>query len=75
MGTLTITTTAPQDVRLIAAYTDLIKPLDGNGDPRNATAEEIKARVIQGIKSVVHGFETHEAAALAADAIIPIEPT
>ena len=75
MATLTITTTAPQDVRLIVAYTDLLNPIDGNGDPRNATAAEIKAHVIAGIKSVVHNFETREAAKTATDAITPVEPT
>ena len=75
MATMTITTTAPQDTRLVAAFTDLLQPVDGNGDPRNATAAEIKTKVIEGIKSVVHNFETREAAKVATDAITPIEPT
>ena len=75
MVSMTITTTSAQDTRLVAAYTDLLQPVDGSGDPRNATSAEIKARVIQDIKGVVHGFETREAAATAADAIVPIEPT
>jgi hypothetical protein len=75
MATMTITTTAGQDTRLVAAFTDLLQPMDGNGDPRNATAAEIKTRVIEGIRSVVHNFETREAAEAAADAIVPIEPT
>ena len=75
MGTMTINTTASHDVRLVAAFTDLLQPVDGNGDPRNATAAEIKARIIQDIKGTVHTFETREANEAASAAIVPIEPT
>ena len=75
MGSMTISTTAEQDDRLIAAYTDLLQPTDGNGDPRNATAAEIKARIIEDIKGVVHSYETAEAADTATSVIVPIEPT
>ena len=75
---MTINTTAPQDVRLVAAYTDLLKPfdiVDGAEVPRDATAGEIKARIIEDIKGTVHTFETRAAAKTATDAIVPIEPT
>ena len=78
MGTMTITTTAPQDVRLIAAYTDLLQPfdiVDGAEVPRDATAGEIKAHIIQSIRGAVHTFETREANEAASAAIVPIEPT
>ena len=74
MGTMTINTTTEQDTRLVAAYTDLLRPVDGNGDPRDATAAEIKARVIEDIKGVVHSYETRVANKAASDAIVPIEP-
>ena len=75
MATMTITTTSAQDIRLVAAFTDLLKPVDGNGDLRNATAAEIKGRVIEGIKAVVHNYETRVVNEAASAAITPIEPT
>jgi hypothetical protein len=75
MGTMTINTDAGQDTRLVAAYTDLLQPTDGNGDPRDATAAEIKARVIQDIKGVVLGYETREANKVASAAVPSFDPT
>lgn len=61
MGTLTITTTAPQDARILPAFGARI------GKVGNATAAEVKAEVIRMIREVV---ENHEAAA-AARAFVP----
>lgn len=51
MGTLTITTTAPQDARLVVAYGYIL------GLGRNATAAEIKAYQIQRIRNDVENYE------------------
>lgn len=57
MATLTITTTTAQDLRLIDAYGKYLNLVDGNGDPRTATAAEIKASVINSVKQVVFDQE------------------
>ena len=73
MATLTINTTAPQDARIIAAYGKFLGTVDGNGDPRNATAAEVKTAVINNIKQVV--FDQEHKAALAAVTTTTVEPT
>jgi hypothetical protein len=67
MGSLTITTTAAQDVRLVAAYGEYL------GLGRNATAPEIKANVIQTIKQIVRDYE--HGIEVDAIAIDPFDPT
>lgn len=54
MGTLTITTTAPQDARIVAAFGARI------GKVGNATAAEVKAEVIRMIKEVVDTYEADQ---------------
>ena len=51
MATMTITTTAPQDARLVVAYGRKL------GLGRNATAAEIKADIIASIRAVVFDQE------------------
>lgn len=67
MATMTITTTAPQDARLIAAFRDRLGP--------ETQAADIKAWVIEQIKGVVHSYETRLANEAASAAIVPIDPT
>ena len=55
MAVLTITTTTPQDVRIVKAYGTML------GLGRNATAAEVKAHVISEIRQVVMQQETLEA--------------
>jgi len=73
MATLTISTTAPQDARIVAAYGKYLGTTDGNGDPRNATAAEVKQAIINNIKQVV--FDQEHKAALAAVSTGTISPT
>lgn len=54
MGNLTITTTAPQDTRIVAAFGARI------GKVGNATAAEVKAEVIRIIKEVVDNYESDQ---------------
>lgn len=54
MGTLTITTNAPQDARVVAAFGARI------GKVGNATAAEVKAEVIRMIKEVVDTYEADQ---------------
>lgn len=69
MATLTITTTGAQDARIVVAFGHKL------GFPRNATAAEVKADVIEYIKGVVLADERRIAAEAAALAVNPIEPT
>lgn len=55
MGTLTITTTAPQDARLVAAFGRLLNL------GRNATAAEVKQNVKDYIRQVVIAQERADA--------------
>lgn len=66
MGTLTITTTAPQDARLVAAYGVIL------GLGRNATGAEIKAAIIQRIRNDVEAYERSIAAPFVFN---PLDPT
>jgi len=65
MGTLTITTTAPQDARLVAAYGSIL------GLGRSATAAEIKADIIATYKQRLKNFRDGRAAMVAVSAINP----
>ena len=70
MATLTINTTAPQDARIVEAFGSKL------GLPGNASGAEVKADIVQYIKSVVHGYETQQAAVAAADGVTPMpDPT
>ena len=75
MATLTITTTGAQDTRIIAAMTDRLQPVDGSGDPRNATAAEVKTWMIDQLRNVVHSYETRLANEAASAGVTPIDPT
>jgi hypothetical protein len=68
MSTMTITTTATQDARIIAAYRDK------TGNPA-ANAADVKAWVIGQVKNMVHSYETRLANEAASAAVAPIEPT
>ena len=67
MSVLTITTTAPQDARIIVAYGAKL------GLGRNATAAEVKAHIISEIKQTVEQFEHAEQAS--AITVPSIDPT
>lgn len=69
MGTLTITTTAQQDARIVAAFGVEL------GLGRNATAAEVKAAVIQrGLREVVQRQEM-QAQLNALTPFVPLDPT
>lgn len=46
-ASLTITTDSATDTRLAIAYGKILGLVDGSGVPRNATAAEVKAAIIQ----------------------------
>jgi hypothetical protein len=73
VATLTITTTAAQDQRIIAAFGRYLGLTDAQGVPRNATAAEVKAAMIAHIRTTVHTYETQRAIELAA--LQPLDPT
>jgi hypothetical protein len=68
MGTLTITTTAPQDARIIAAFGRNL------GLGRDATGPEVKAAIIKHIQDIVLNYERRLAEQAAIDALQPLEP-
>ena len=75
MATLTITTTAAHAARALTAFGDKFNLKDGNGDPRDATAAEMKDYFVNHMKGVVHSYETRVANTAASAAINQIDPT
>lgn len=75
MATLTITTTAPQDARIVVAFGNRLQTRDASNVRRNATAAEIKADLIRYLTEVVLQDERNIAAKAAADAAVEIAPT
>jgi len=70
MATLQIVTTGAQDTRIVAAFGAKL------GLPGNASAAQVKADIVNYIKSVVHGYETQQAAIAAADGVVAMpDPT
>lgn len=65
MGTLTINTTTAQDARIQAAFGARLGTVDGNGDPRDATGAEVRAEIVNLIKTIVLQYEKNEAAVAA----------
>jgi hypothetical protein len=69
MAQITISTTNAQDTRIIAAFRAV------SGNP-SATGADVKAWLIQQLKSMVHGYETQQAAVAAADGVVAMpDPT
>ena len=73
MGTFTINTTAPQDARIVDAFGKYLNLTDGNGDPRNANAAEVKAKLIDMLKQVV--FDQERKTLQDAIAVSDLDPT
>lgn len=69
MATLTITTTAPQDARIVTAFGRYL------GFPSDATGPQVKQAVIDFMINVVREYERKVAADAAAAAVTPITPT
>ncbi len=75
MPTLTITTNAAQAARIVTAFGRLKNRRAPDKSPRNATAAEVKAEVIDFIRQVVVNYERDVAAQAASDAVPGIDPT
>lgn len=73
MATFTITTTASQDARLVVAFGKKLGTVNGGGAPRNANAAEIKADIINYIRTVVADQE--RIALIAANPPATFDPT
>jgi hypothetical protein len=67
MASVTITTTAPQDARIVAAFTQALG--------RPATVADVKAFLIRELTNFVLEIEQQNAAAAAAAAVTPVNPT
>lgn len=68
MATLTINTTAQQDARIVEAFGAHLNL------GRNATAAEVKASVIEHVRSVVYAYETAKVATSAAAGVDKVTP-
>lgn len=74
MAITTITTTPAQDARLAAAFGTRLGLRDAQGAPRNATAAEVKADLVEYLKRVVADEERATAMRSAAAGITEITP-
>ena len=75
MPTLTITTNASQAQRIIVAFGRLKNRQNPDNTPRDATASEVKADVIEFLRSTVLNYEQDVAMQAASDAVPGIDPT
>lgn len=75
MAELTITVPDPEVPRVQTAMGILLGFVDGNDDPRDATAEEVRQYLVDKLIGVVKKQEQREAGATAAGAITPINAT
>lgn len=77
MPSMTITYTASEGQRIAAALGKAHSLVDEGGQPRSATAAEVKTFVIARIKQLVVDIEGRDltAAAIAAVVVPPLEPT
>lgn len=75
MGTLTITTTAPQDARIVTAFGHRLGTVDGEGVPRAATAGEVRTEIISLLKTIVLQYEKRVASDSAQAAVVEIDVT
>ena len=71
MAVTTITTTAPQDARIVVAFGDYL----GFPVGVSANAAQVKQAVIDFMVAVVLNYERKVASASAAAAITPVTPT
>jgi len=67
MASLTITTTAPQDVRIVAVFTQVLG--------RPATAADVKSFLVKALTEFVLNIERQNAMDAAAAAVTPVNPT
>ena len=77
MPSMTITTTAPQAARLATAMGATMRLVDDvTKQPRDATAAEIKAYVVQFLRDTVQHYERNLAVqAAAAASVTAFDPT
>ncbi|MGB1560809.1 MAG: hypothetical protein ACPHN2_04845 [Sinimarinibacterium flocculans] len=72
MGTYTISTSAQDDERLEQAFGHHLGVTDGQGQPRSATAQEIKTALVDYLRRVVVDYE--RAAAVAQVSVPAFDP-
>ncbi len=75
MATLTITTNGQQAQRIAKAFGRLKNLREPNKTPRDATTAEIKADVIEYIRSVVINYEQDVAMQAASRGVPSIDPS
>lgn len=75
MAELTITVPDPQVPRVQAALGNVLSLVDGNGDRRDATAEEARQFLVDELKNIVAAHERAVAASVATGAVVAIDAT
>lgn len=75
MAQLTITVPDPQVPRVQAAMGKLLELRDGNGDIRDATAEEVRQYLVDKLKQVVFTQEKRDAAGAAEAGVTEVDAT
>ena len=75
MADLTITVPDPAVPRVQAAFGRTLGTLDGNGDPRDATTDEVRGVIVSFLEETVQRIEKQDAAQTAADAIVGVGAT
>lgn len=67
MATMTLTIDDAHVPRVLTAFGSLHNYVDGNGDPRDATAEEVRTHLIAYLKERVLRYERSQIAAVTLD--------
>lgn len=75
MATLTLTIPDPQVPRVQAAFGEILELIDGNGDRRDATAEEVRVFLVGKLKQYVRSQEARAASDAAGAAVTDVDVT
>lgn len=73
MATLTITVPDGQVARVRTAIGSALNLVDGNGDPRDATADEVRQYLVDTLKAQVRAEEEDAAADAARSAVTDVD--
>ena len=75
MPQITIDFTQAQAQRISDAFTSILRPLDANNDPRQATADDVKEFLMNELRQSVRRQERTEAQQAHESGIVPLDLT
>lgn len=75
MAQLTITVPDAQVPRVQTAFGAVLDLRDGNGDLRDATADEVRQYLVDKLKQIVRLHESQEATETAVAAVVDVDAT